>query len=54
VDIPTYHSPKRALEAAYRRGDLFEKRRQMMDDWAKFLDRPMLPAQVIEIASKRA
>ncbi len=26
-------------EAAYRRGDLFEKRRKMMQDWADFLDR---------------
>jgi integrase len=25
------------VEAAYRRGDLFEKRRQMMDAWASFL-----------------
>ena len=25
------------VEAAYRRGDLFEKRRQMMDDWAAFV-----------------
>jgi hypothetical protein len=24
------------VEAAYRRGDLFEKRKRMMDDWAKF------------------
>ena len=23
-------------EAAYRRGDLFEKRRRLMDHWAKF------------------
>jgi integrase len=23
-------------EAAYRRGDLFEKRRRLMDDWARF------------------
>jgi hypothetical protein len=23
-------------EAAYRRGDLFEKRRRLMDDWAAF------------------
>ena len=27
------------VEAAYRRGDLFEKRRQLMDAWAKFLTR---------------
>ena len=24
------------VEAAYRRGDLFEKRRRLMIDWAKF------------------
>jgi hypothetical protein len=24
------------VEAAYRRGDLFEKRRRLMNDWAKF------------------
>ena len=24
------------VEAAYRRGDLFDKRRQMMEDWAAF------------------
>ena len=27
-------------EAAYRRGDLFEKRRRLMDDWASFCERP--------------
>jgi integrase len=25
------------VEAAYRRGDLFDKRRRMMSDWAAFL-----------------
>lgn len=25
-----------AVEAAYRRGDLFDKRRRLMDDWARF------------------
>ena len=24
------------VEAAYRRGDLFEKRRSLMEDWARF------------------
>lgn len=27
-------------EAAYRRGDLFEKRRRLMEEWAKFCDQP--------------
>ena len=42
------------VEAAYRRGDLFDKRRQMMNDWAEFLARPELPAKVIAMASRRA
>ena len=28
------------VEAAYRRGDLFEKRRRLMDDWSTFCTRP--------------
>lgn len=31
------HAVGNAVEAAYRRGDLYEKRRQMMNDWALFL-----------------
>ena len=34
-------------EAAYRRGDLFEKRRRLMDDWAKFCGRPAVMADVL-------
>jgi integrase len=30
------HSLRDKVEAAYRRGDLFEKRRQLMDAWARF------------------
>jgi len=30
------HTIASKVEAAYRRGDLFEKRRQLMDDWAAF------------------
>jgi hypothetical protein len=28
------------VEAAYRRGDLFDKRRKMMNDWAAFCAKP--------------
>ena len=31
------HSVGNKVEAAYRRGDLFEKRREIMSDWANFL-----------------
>jgi integrase len=30
------HTVGNKVEAAYRRGDLFEKRRRLMDDWAAF------------------
>lgn len=33
------HSLGNAVEAAYRRGDLFEKRRALMDDWAAYATR---------------
>lgn len=42
------------VEAAYRRGDLFEKRRAMMADWAEFLAKPAVPAQVVPMKRKRA
>ena len=32
-------------EAAYQRGDLFEKRRALMDEWAAYLAKP--PAEVL-------
>ena len=30
------HSIESKVERAYRRGDLFEKRRRLMDDWATY------------------
>jgi integrase len=37
------------VEAAYRRGDLFEKRRRMMNDWAKFCATPITSGNVVPI-----
>ena len=45
VEQALAHAIGSAVEAAYRRGDLFEKRLTLMDDWAAFLAKP--PAQVI-------
>lgn len=39
--------------AAYQRSDLFEKRRNLMADWAKFLDTPAGTATVIDLQSRR-
>mgnify|MGYP001016459178 CR=1 FL=1 len=37
AEIALAHSVGSDVERAYRRGDMLEKRRAMMADWAKFL-----------------
>jgi len=39
AEMALAHAIDSKAEAAYRRGDLFEKRRRMMDDWARFCGR---------------
>jgi integrase len=42
VEMALAHTIESKVEAAYRRGDLFQKRRQLMDAWARFcMNRPM-------------
>ena len=36
VEMALAHTIGNKVEAAYRRGDLFDKRRRLMDDWAKY------------------
>jgi len=36
AEMALAHTIKDKVEAAYRRGDLFEKRRELMDAWAKY------------------
>ncbi len=37
------------VEQAYRRGDLFEKRRKLMEAWAKFCEQPSAAARIIQM-----
>ena len=37
VEMALAHTIGNAVEAAYRRGDLFEKRRELMQAWANFM-----------------
>ena len=46
VEMALAHAISNSVEAAYRRGDLFEKRRRLMAEWAGYLHRE-LPNQVI-------
>lgn len=43
------HAVGNKVEAAYRRGDLFDKRRRLLEDWAKFTSVPQREAQVVGI-----
>jgi integrase len=36
VEMALAHTVENKVEAAYRRGDLFEKRRALMADWAHY------------------
>lgn len=36
AEMALAHTIKNKVEAAYRRGDLFEKRAELMADWANF------------------
>jgi integrase len=48
------HAVGDATEAAYRRGDLFEKRRELMTLWARFLDTPPAAGNVRALRGKEA
>ena len=40
IEAALAHQIKDKAEAAYARGDLFTKRRKLMQDWASFVARP--------------
>lgn len=41
-------------EAAYQRGDMFERRKKMMQAWANFCHMPIKGKSVVRIGKKRA
>ena len=49
AEMALAHALRDKTEAAYRRGDLFEKRARLMTDWARFCSKPKVPAAVIPI-----
>lgn len=54
VEMALAHTISNKVEAAYRRGDLFEKRRQLMQAWADYCARVETKAEVIGIGAARA
>lgn len=51
AEIALAHKVSNAVEAAYRRGDMVEKRRQMMDAWADFLHNRVSVENVIQFGA---
>lgn len=46
------HALTNPVEAAYHRSDMLEKRRSLMQLWAKFLAAPVAPAKVVPLAKR--
>ena len=52
IEMALAHAVGSKVEAAYRRGDLFDKRRRLIDAWAQFCASP--PAKQNNVASLRS
>jgi integrase len=53
VEMALAHAVSNAVEAAYRRGDLFEKRCRLMEEWATFCGRPQSGRDVVAIRARK-
>jgi len=49
AEMALAHTIGNAVEAAYRRGDLFEKRTSLMQEWANFINQPSIKGEIIPI-----
>ena len=52
AEMALAHAIRDKVEAAYRRGDLFEKRRKMMEGWASFLELRYASRKVVPIGQE--
>jgi integrase len=53
AEMALAHTVSDKVEAAYRRGDMFQKRRQLMDAWARFCTAPAVAGEVVTLAAAR-
>jgi len=54
VEMALAHAVANKVEAAYRRGDLFEKRRKLMEAWANYCGQPVAAGKVVPIRRAEA
>jgi integrase len=53
AEMALAHAIPSAVEKAYRRGDLFEKRRRLMDAWAEYCAKQQRAAEVVTIGRRQ-
>ena len=53
IEAALAHAVGSGVERAYRRGDLFDKRRKLMNAWADFCARPAVAATVLPLRGAR-
>jgi integrase len=53
IDMALAHTVGDKVEAAYRRGDLFDKRRKLMAEWATFATSPPPAGEVVSLRGVR-
>ena len=53
AEMALAHSLRDKTEAAYRRGDLFEKRRKLMNEWARYCDKVQGKAAVLSFRQRQ-
>jgi integrase len=54
AEMALAHTIENKAEAAYRRGDLFAKRRKLMEAWAAFCERPAISSATVTPIRKEA
>lgn len=54
AEMALAHTVGDKVEAAYRRGDLYEKRVRLMDEWAAYCAQPAPTGEVVPLRSKTA
>jgi integrase len=54
AEMALAHVVEGKVEAAYRRGDLFEKRRKLTEAWASYCAAPAKAARVVPIRRAKA
>ena len=52
AEMALAHAVGDKVEAAYRRGDLFDKRRRLMTEWAKYTAKEITTGQIISIKGR--